>query len=82
MSPLIMKRPKSDKTLTRKPKSKDELVFIVFVLPSLVDVELGADEDVDESDEENWELIGDVDMILSTTTPKRGEHSQGQRIHK
>jgi hypothetical protein len=79
MSPLIMKRPKRDKTLTRKPKSKDELLFNAF--PSLVDVELGVDEDIDES-EDCCEFVGDADMILSTTRPERGGHSQGQRIHK
>lgn len=79
MRPLIMKRPKRDKTLTRKPKSRDELVFNVFPEPLPVDVELGLDADVDE---ESSEFVGDADMFLSTTAPERGGHSQGQWIHK
>jgi len=76
-----MKMPKRDNTLTRKPKSRDEFVFNDSVFPLSVDVELGLDEDVDDSEEESWVLVGDTDMILSTTTPERGGHSQGQWIH-
>jgi len=80
MSPLIMKMPNRDKTLTRKPNSRAELLFKVFGFPLVVDV--GADEDVDEIDEESWEFVDDTDMILSTSRPERGGHSQGQRMHK
>lgn len=55
-----MNKPKSDKTLTRKPKSRDEPLFIE--LPLLVDVELGADDEVDESNEEYW-LVDDAVMV-------------------
>jgi hypothetical protein len=51
-SPPIINRPKIDKTLTRKPRSRDEPLFDVFSLPP-AEVELGAaDDDVDESNEE------------------------------
>jgi hypothetical protein len=56
-----MNKPKIDKTLIRKPKRRDEPVF--DVLPLLVGVEVGADDNVDESNEEYW-LVGDVVMVL------------------
>lgn len=59
-SPLIMNKPKSDNTLTRKPKSRDEPLFDVF--PLLVDVELGAYDNVDESNEEYWP-VDDAVMV-------------------
>lgn len=55
-----MNKAKSDNTLTRKPKSRDELLFDAF--PLLVDVELGAYDNVDESNEEYW-LVDDAVMV-------------------
>lgn len=59
-SPLIMNKPKSDKTLIRKPKSREPLSN---VFPLLVGVEVGADDNVDESNEEYW-LVDDAVMVF------------------
>lgn len=75
-----MNKPKSDKILTRKPKSREPL-YDVFPLLVAIDVEVGADDNVDESNEEYW-LVDDAVMVFLTTTPKRGGHSQGERMHK
>lgn len=58
-----MNKPKSDKTLIRKPRSKDEPLFDVFTLPP-AEVELGAaDDDVDESNEV-YSLVDDAVMVF------------------